>query len=61
MDAANIDLKGFSERFYKDLCSGKLAAVLETLDYLKHETKVWRCSFPAKMIHEGKSKRRVPG
>ena len=41
MDAANIDLKGFSERFYKDLCSGKLAAVLETLDYLKHETKVW--------------------
>jgi pyruvate formate lyase activating enzyme len=41
MDAANIDLKGFSERFYKDLCSGKLAAVLETLDYLKHETNVW--------------------
>jgi len=41
MDAANIDLKGFSERFYKDLCSGKLAAVLETLDYLKHETEVW--------------------
>ncbi|TLZ26599.1 MAG: AmmeMemoRadiSam system radical SAM enzyme [Gammaproteobacteria bacterium] len=41
MDAANIDLKGFSERFYKDLCSGKLAAVLETLEYLKHETKVW--------------------
>ena len=41
MDAANIDLKGFSERFYKDLCSGKLAAVLETLDYLKHETDVW--------------------
>jgi hypothetical protein len=41
MDAANIHLKGFSERFYKDLCSGRLAAVLETLDYLKHETKVW--------------------
>jgi pyruvate formate lyase activating enzyme len=41
MDAANIDLKGFSERFYKDLCSGKLTAVLETLDYLKHETRVW--------------------
>jgi pyruvate formate lyase activating enzyme len=41
MDAANIDLKGFTEKFYKDLCSGKLAAVLETLDYLKHETKVW--------------------
>jgi len=41
MDAANIDLKGFTDKFYKDLCSGKLAAVLETLKYLKHETKVW--------------------
>ena len=41
MDAANIDLKGFSEGFYKNLCSGKLAPVLETLEYLKHETKVW--------------------
>jgi pyruvate formate lyase activating enzyme len=41
MDAANIDLKGFSDRFYKDLCSGKLAAVLETLEYLKRETNVW--------------------
>ena len=41
MDAANIDLKGFSEGFYKNLCSGKLAAVLETLEYLKNETNVW--------------------
>jgi pyruvate formate lyase activating enzyme len=41
MDAANIDLKGFSEGFYKNLCAGKLAPVLETLEYLKHETKVW--------------------
>src|SRR5215471_16780985 len=41
MDAANIDLKGFTEGFYKNLCSGKLAPVLETLEYLKHETKVW--------------------
>jgi pyruvate formate lyase activating enzyme len=41
MDAANIDLKGFTEVFYKKLCSGKLAPVLETLEYLKHETKVW--------------------
>ena len=41
MDAANIDLKGFTEGFYKKLCSGKLAAVLETLEYLKHETNVW--------------------
>jgi pyruvate formate lyase activating enzyme len=41
MDAANIDLKGFTEEFYKKLCSGKLATVLETLEYLKHETNVW--------------------
>jgi len=41
MDAANIDLKGFTDGFYKNLCSGKLAPVLETLEYLKHETKVW--------------------
>ncbi len=41
MDAANIDLKGFTEDFYRKLCSGALAPVLETLEYLKHETEVW--------------------
>ena len=41
MDAANVDLKAFTERFYKKICSGSLAAVLETLVYLKHETDVW--------------------
>jgi len=41
MDAANIDLKGFTDGFYKNLCSAKLAPVLETLEYLKHETGVW--------------------
>ena len=41
MDAANVDLKAFTERFYKKLCSGHLDAVLETLVYLKHETDVW--------------------
>jgi len=41
MDAANIDLKGFTEGFYKSLCSGTLAAVLDTLAYLRHETGVW--------------------
>ena len=41
MDAANIDLKGFTERFYKGLCSARLGPVLETLEYLKHETNVW--------------------
>ena len=41
MDAANIDLKGFTEHFYKNLCSARLGPVLETLEYLKHETNVW--------------------
>ena len=41
MDAANVDLKGFTEAFYKRLCTGHLDAVLETLEYLKHETSVW--------------------
>jgi pyruvate formate lyase activating enzyme len=41
MDAANVDLKGFTEHFYEKVCSGKLQPVLDTLNYLKHETKVW--------------------
>ncbi|MGB0747712.1 MAG: AmmeMemoRadiSam system radical SAM enzyme [Magnetospiraceae bacterium] len=41
MDAANVDLKAFTEGFYKKLCSSELAPVLETLKYLKHETDVW--------------------
>jgi pyruvate formate lyase activating enzyme len=41
MDAANIDLKGFTEGFYRNLCTGRLAPVLETLEYLRHETGVW--------------------
>jgi pyruvate formate lyase activating enzyme len=41
MDAANVDLKGFTERFYRQVCGGHLEAVLVTLIYLKHETKVW--------------------
>ncbi len=41
MDAANVDLKAFTEEFYRELCSGSLADVLETLIYLKHETDVW--------------------
>ncbi|TQV80149.1 AmmeMemoRadiSam system radical SAM enzyme [Exilibacterium tricleocarpae] len=41
MDAANIDLKAFSERFYKQICGGHLQAVLDTLCYIKDETSVW--------------------
>jgi pyruvate formate lyase activating enzyme len=41
MDAANVDLKGFTEKFYKTLCSALLRPVLETLEYVKHETSCW--------------------
>ncbi|MCI0399549.1 MAG: AmmeMemoRadiSam system radical SAM enzyme [Chloroflexi bacterium] len=41
MDAANVDLKGFSEAFYQKLCVGHLQPVLDTLVYLRHETDVW--------------------
>ena len=41
MDAANVDLKGFTERFYRKICGAELAPVLETLEYLKQETSVW--------------------
>lgn len=41
MDAANIDLKAFTERFYHKICGAHLAPVLDTLQYLKFETKVW--------------------
>jgi pyruvate formate lyase activating enzyme len=41
MDAANVDLKAFTERFYWKVCGGHLAPVLETIKYLKQETDVW--------------------
>ena len=41
VDAANVDLKGFSEDFYRKLTGAHLEAVLETLEYLATETAVW--------------------
>ena len=41
MDAANVDLKAFSDDFYRKISSGALQPVLDTLVYLKRETKVW--------------------
>ena len=41
MDAANVDLKAFTERFYHRICGGHLQPVLDTLVYLKRETNVW--------------------
>jgi len=41
VDAANVDLKAFSERFYKQICAAELQPVLETLIYLRRSTEVW--------------------
>jgi len=41
MDAANVDLKAFTDDFYVKLCGAHLKPVLDTLVYLKHETGVW--------------------
>ena len=41
MDAANVDLKAFTDEFYFKLTGAHLQPVLDTLVYLKHETDVW--------------------
>ena len=41
MDAANVDLKGFTDAFYWKICGGHLQPVLDTLLYLRYESKVW--------------------
>ena len=41
MDAANVDLKAFTESFYAKTCAGHLQPVLDTLEYLVHDTDVW--------------------
>ena len=41
IDAANVDLKGFTERFYNKLTFSSLSDVLDTLIWLKNETDTW--------------------
>ena len=41
MDAANVDLKAFTEEFYRKQCGGELEPVKETLEYLARETDIW--------------------
>ena len=41
MDAANVDLKAFTDDFYHRVCAARLDPVLDTLRYLRHETEVW--------------------
>ncbi len=41
IDAANVDLKAFTEGFYRNVCGARLADVLDTLVWLRHETNIW--------------------
>ena len=41
MDAANVDLKAFTDDFYVKLCGARLDPVLDTLKYIHHETDCW--------------------
>jgi len=41
MDAANVDLKGFTDDFYVKLCGAHLQPVLDTLAYIHHDTACW--------------------
>jgi len=41
IDAANVDLKAFTEDFYRKTCAAHLEPVKDTLRYLVHETNVW--------------------
>jgi pyruvate formate lyase activating enzyme len=41
MDAANVDLKGFTDEFYVKQTGAHLQPVLDTLKYLCNETEVW--------------------
>ena len=41
MDAANVDLKGFTNDFYVKYCAGQLQPILETLIHLKHHARTW--------------------
>ncbi|MDO9283266.1 MAG: AmmeMemoRadiSam system radical SAM enzyme [Aquabacterium sp.] len=41
MDAANVDLKAFTEQFYVEQTASHLAPVLDTLQHIRHETNCW--------------------
>ena len=41
MGATNVDLKAFTEDFYRKLTGAKLSTILDTLQYIKHSTNIW--------------------
>ncbi len=65
LDAANVDLKAFTETFYKKLCTAELGPVLETLEVLVNETDVWveitTLLIPGERLGRGASRRQPVG
>ena len=41
MDAANVDLKAFSDEFYRKITGGRLDIVLDNISWLVNETETW--------------------
>ena len=41
MDAANVDIKGFTEKFYRKLCQAELKPILDTIEWLQKESNTW--------------------
>ncbi|HEY66410.1 MAG TPA: AmmeMemoRadiSam system radical SAM enzyme [Caldilineae bacterium] len=41
LDAINVDLKSFNDRFYREICGGRLQPVLRNIEYIWRETDIW--------------------
>ncbi|MFA5424193.1 MAG: AmmeMemoRadiSam system radical SAM enzyme [Phycisphaerae bacterium] len=41
LDAINIDLKSFSDNYYRDLCKARLGPVLDSIRYIANQTNIW--------------------
>jgi pyruvate formate lyase activating enzyme len=41
LDAINVDLKAFSDEYYKGFCAARLQPVLDSISYIAKQTKIW--------------------